>query len=85
MKIQYIITGVAAIIIYGILRLTHDLDLIIQLNLDKLSEFISKFPEEDFYIPPHEVIKLEIERPFREFDKAYNRYKEHIRNYKRGY
>jgi hypothetical protein len=65
LKIPYIITGAAATIIYGVPRLTHDIDLIIQLDSVKIGEFIIQFPSDKFYLPPEEVIKLEIKRPLR--------------------
>jgi hypothetical protein len=64
-KISYLITGAAATIIYGVPRLTHDIDLIIQLDTAKIDEFIRQFPSNKFYLPPEEVIKLEIKRPLR--------------------
>ena len=64
-KISYLVTGAAATIIYGVPRLTHDIDLIIQLDYVKIDDFIKQFPSDKFYLPPEEVIKLEIKRPLR--------------------
>ena len=63
--IKYIITGSVASIIYGEPRLTHDVDLIIELNKDDITDFVSAFPLEDFYCPPEEVVNVEINRRLR--------------------
>lgn len=64
-SIPYMITGAVASIIYGELRLTHDIDLVIDLKPDNVEKFAAAFPIEEFYCPPSEVIKLEISRPLR--------------------
>lgn len=63
--IKYIITGSVASIIYGEPRLTHDVDLVIELNKDDISDFVSAFPLEEFYCPPEEVVNVEIKRRLR--------------------
>jgi len=63
--VRYMITGAVASIIYGEPRLTHDLDLVVELNIDDVERFADLFPKDDFYCPPHEIIKLEITRPQR--------------------
>lgn len=60
--IRYIVTGAVASIIYGEPRLTHDLDIVIELNSDDISRFASTFPIKDFYCPPPEVIRVEVTR-----------------------
>lgn len=65
MGIRYMITGAVATIIYGKPRLTHDLDLVVELNPDDAEKFADSFPKDDFYCPPHEVIRLEISRSYR--------------------
>jgi hypothetical protein len=59
------ITGAAASIIYGEPRLTHDLDLILDLKKGDVPGFTNAFPLEEFYCPPEEVIILEIRRSVR--------------------
>jgi hypothetical protein len=61
----YMITGAAASTIYGEPRLTHDLDLIVDLKKGNVPGFAQAFPLEEFYCPPEEVIILEIGRPVR--------------------
>lgn len=64
-KITYIITGSVACIIYGEPRLTHDIDLVIELDFESAHKISDAFPDNEFYCPPIEVIKLEIKRPYR--------------------
>ncbi len=63
--VQYIVTGAVASIIYGEPRLTHDLDLVIELDMEDVDRFVDAFPLEKFYCPPPEIIQLEISRPQR--------------------
>ena len=63
LSVPYMITGAIASIMYGAPRLTHDIDLVINLSANKIDRFVAAFPIEDFYCPPKEVIKLEIGRP----------------------
>ncbi len=65
MGIQYMITGAAAAIIYGEPRLTHDLDLVVDLHLSRAERLLEAFPATEFYRPPLEIIKLEAGRTFR--------------------
>lgn len=61
-KIQYFVTGSVATILYGDPRLTHDIDVVIHLTDNEIETFASLFPEEDYYIPPKEVIRIETKR-----------------------
>jgi hypothetical protein len=65
LSIPYMITGAVAGIVYGEPRLTNDIDIVIDLKPDDIDQFADSFPIEDFYCPPTEVIKLEINRPLR--------------------
>ena len=59
---KYFITGSVASIVYGDPRLTNDIDLVIFLIKTDIDKFIRAFPPENFYCPPHEVIKSELEQ-----------------------
>jgi len=63
--VKYIVTGSVASIVYGQPRLTHDVDLVIELGADDTIGFIAAFPPETFYCPPEEVIRVEIGRQHR--------------------
>lgn len=60
--IPYVVTGSVASIVYGEPRLTHDVDLILNLREDLLDVFMGLFPLEEFYCPPRETILLEMGR-----------------------
>jgi hypothetical protein len=62
LDLPYIITGAVASIIYGEPRLTHDVDLVLELQLKDVEKLISKFPSDSFYIPPPELITTELKR-----------------------
>jgi hypothetical protein len=51
--------------IYGEPRLTLDLDLVVQLEVEHAAEFLAAFPETEFYHPPLEVARLECARESR--------------------
>lgn len=63
LEINYFVTGSIASIIYGEPRVTHDIDLIIELKKDEdIQSVIKAFPQKDFYCPPFEIIKIEKNR-----------------------
>jgi hypothetical protein len=59
------VTGSTAAMIYGMPRVTHDIDLVVQLQLSNINSFRDKFPEQRFYIPPEDVLRIEINRRHR--------------------
>ena len=61
----YMVTGSTASMIYGEPRLTLDLDLVVELAAERAAEFLSAFPEAQFYRPPLEVVRLECARDSR--------------------
>ena len=60
--IRYMVTGAAASIVYGEPRLTHDVDVVMDLTPSEVEPFLNSFPLEKFYCPPSEVILVEIAR-----------------------
>ena len=63
--INYMVTGSVAAIIYGQPRLTHDVDLVVELHRDQVPKLLDQFPQDTFYCPPEEVIRIEIARETR--------------------
>lgn len=63
--IQYMVTGSVASILYGQPRMTHDIDLVINLPGDTVKTLEELFPEDQFYCPPIEVMRLEVARDAR--------------------
>jgi hypothetical protein len=60
--IRYMIGGSVAVIFYGEPRLTHDVDLIVFLTPPDIPRLAAIFPSPDFYLPPSDVITLELNR-----------------------
>lgn len=62
---RYMITGAVASIVYGEPRLTHDIDLVLELDDASAQKLVEVFPLEEFYCPPLEILKIEAKRPLR--------------------
>lgn len=58
----YIVTGATAAILYGQPRTTNDLDVVIELRAEDAARLHEVFPEEDYYVPPEDVIQVELRR-----------------------
>lgn len=65
LEVPYMITGAVASVIYGEPRFTRDIDIVLQLREADVARFSTAYPEEDFYIPPAEVLQEEIAKPSR--------------------
>lgn len=63
--IPYMVTGSVASIVYGEPRLTHDVDVVVELDAARIKDFISLFPDADFYCPPEAIIRSEVRRETR--------------------
>lgn len=61
-NIAYMTTGSVASIIYGEPRLTHDIDLVLQLYTSDIPQLLSVFDQKEFYCPQKEFIEREVER-----------------------
>ena len=61
-NIRYMVTGSVAAMVYGEPRITHDIDLVLQLHAKDVSGFIGLFAPEEFYCPPQETIEAEAAR-----------------------
>ena len=76
-NIKYMVTGSVASICYGEPRMTHDIDLVVMLTDEDISNLARVFPEENFYLPPPEVMQMEKNRSVRghfniiHFDSAF--------------
>ena len=60
--LRYMVTGATAAIIYGVPRLTNDLDLVVTLAAEHAARLAVLFPAEQFYCPPVEVMQAELRR-----------------------
>ncbi len=60
--LPYMVTGATAAIVYGQPRTTNDLNVVIELKSSDLPRLRAAFPENDYYLPPDEVIEVELRR-----------------------
>ena len=65
MGVKYMVTGAVANIVYGEPRLTHDIDLVLEIGTEDAEKIASSFPLDQFYCPPIEVIIIESKRRMR--------------------
>ena len=61
--IRHVIGGSVAAIFYGEPRLTIDVDVMMFLRDSDVEKLRAVFPSPEFYVPPDEVIRREIQRP----------------------
>ena len=62
LPVRYMVTGAAAVIIYGEPRLTHDVDLVLEMAEKDVEALLVIFPKQSFYCPPKEVVRKELSR-----------------------
>ena len=62
LQVPYMVTGSSACIAYGVPRLTHDIDVVIELERKQIPLLLLAFPAEEFYCPPPDIIGVEIAR-----------------------
>lgn len=60
--IRYMVTGSVASIAYGEARLTHDVDVVVEIPREDADRLAAAFPDSEFYLPPPEVIRIEVTR-----------------------
>ncbi len=63
--INYMVTGSVACVIYGEPRLTHDVDLVVEMSTNQIENLQKAFPLDEFYCPPQETLRINIHRPQR--------------------
>ncbi len=63
--LRYMVSGSLASIYYGEPRLTRDVDLVVHLEGNEAAVLAGLFPVENFYLPPADVLAVEIARPTR--------------------
>lgn len=60
--VTYMVTGSTAGILYGEPRMTHDVDIVVELAMKNVKAFVDAFPLEEFYCPPEDVLAIEVRR-----------------------
>jgi hypothetical protein len=63
--VEYMVSGSVATSLLGEPRFTADIDIALFLNHSQRDELPAIFPEENFYLPPREVIEIECARQVR--------------------
>lgn len=61
----YCITGSVAASVYGEPRLTADIDVVLLLRVEDIAALRAAFPENAYYVPPDETLRLELARSSR--------------------
>jgi hypothetical protein len=61
----YMVTGATAAILYGQPRVTNDIDVVLELDEPSALRLGTVFPEQDFYLPPLEILRVEQARTLR--------------------
>lgn len=59
------VTGSVASIMYGEPRMTHDIDFVVMLTYDDIAKLSTLFKKDSFYLPPEEIIRVEMARSSR--------------------
>jgi len=58
-EIDYMIVGSIASMTYGEPRLTHDMDLVIEVSSTQIQKLAAMFQSEDYYVPPVDILVQE--------------------------
>lgn len=63
--LRYMVSGSLASVHYGEPRLTLDVDLVVHLAMAEIATLAPLFPAGEYYLPPTDVIEVEVRRPTR--------------------
>jgi hypothetical protein len=63
--VPYCITGSVAASVYGEPRLTADIDVVLLLGTEDLAALRAAFPDDAYYVPPDDTLRLELARSSR--------------------
>ncbi|EDY19891.1 conserved hypothetical protein [Chthoniobacter flavus Ellin428] len=61
-ELPYCVTGSVAAGIYGQIRTTHDIDLVLLMEVKDIARLQAAFPESEYYVPPQETLVTELRR-----------------------
>lgn len=64
-QIPYFVTGSVGSSLYSQPRMTNDIDLVLELTFEKADQISLDFPQDAYYLPAAESLKVEINRPTR--------------------
>jgi hypothetical protein len=57
LRLRYFVTGSMATLFYGEPRFTNDIDVVVDLPMDQVDEFVGRFPEEEFYLSRETILR----------------------------
>jgi hypothetical protein len=60
LEIAHMVTGSVGAMFYSIPRMTNDMDIVVELSCEKISQLIEEFPPPIFYTPPADFIEEQI-------------------------
>jgi hypothetical protein len=63
--VRYMVSGSLASVHYGEPRLTLDVDLVVHITDAEAAAFAALFPVAEYYVPPMDVVAVEVNRPTR--------------------
>jgi hypothetical protein len=55
LRLNYLVTGSIATTLYGEPRFTNDIDVVVQLPLERAEDWVQAFPADDFYVDAEQV------------------------------
>ena len=55
LNLTYLVTGSMATILYGEPRFTNDIDIVVQLNPNRVADFVQAFPSDEFYLDDERI------------------------------
>jgi hypothetical protein len=61
-RIPYMITGSVAAMLYGVPRMTNDMDVVVEISPDQIAPLLSSFEADDYYVPSAEFVLTTIQR-----------------------
>lgn len=65
LDLPYCVTGSVAASVYGEPRLTADIDVVLLMRVEDLAALRAAFPDDAYYVPPDETLRLELARSSR--------------------
>lgn len=62
LQIPYMISGSVGSMLFGEPRMTNDIDIVVEMKMEKVENFLNQFDEEQYYFPSLEFVKESIKR-----------------------
>jgi len=62
LHIPYMISGSVGSMLYGEPRMTNDIDIVVEMQEEKIEDFLNQFDEEQYYFPSLDFVKESVKR-----------------------